>query len=100
MAGSGARIENPIFSNQGLRRRCAPKHRNNRRETAGWDRIDHQEVFVLYCNMARAGGVRTPPALLISNLRFRISDCGLREGCASARGEVSKTLLTPGGTEA
>jgi hypothetical protein len=32
---------------QGLRRRCAHKHRNSRRETAGWDRIDHQEVFVL-----------------------------------------------------
>ena len=24
-----------------------PKHRNSRRETAGWGRIDHQEVFVL-----------------------------------------------------
>ncbi len=24
-----------------------PKHRNSRRETAGWDLKDHQEVFVL-----------------------------------------------------
>ena len=24
-----------------------PEHRNNRHETAGWDRKDHQEVFVL-----------------------------------------------------
>src|SRR5439155_10771145 len=35
------------FTINGLRRRCAPKHRNSRRETAGWDRVDHQEVFVL-----------------------------------------------------
>lgn len=33
---------------KGFRRRCAPKHRNSRRETAGWDIIDRQEVFVLY----------------------------------------------------
>ena len=39
--------ELPDSTIEGLRRRCAPKHRNSRRETAGWDRVDHQEVFVL-----------------------------------------------------
>ena len=37
----------PDFTFEGLCRRCAPKHRNSRRETAGWDRVDRQEVFVL-----------------------------------------------------
>jgi hypothetical protein len=41
----------PDFKIKGLRRRCALKHRNSRRETAGWDRIDHQEVFVLLCDL-------------------------------------------------
>ena len=40
----------PDFKIKGLRRRCAPKHRNNRRETAGWDRVDRQEVSVLCCH--------------------------------------------------
>ena len=36
-----------ILQLKGFARRCASKHRNSRRETAGWDRIDRQEVFVL-----------------------------------------------------
>src|SRR5438105_2393185 len=64
--------------------------------------------------MAWAGSVKLP-ALLISRLWFnsRMSSCqvdgpgatpGSRtnsfQGCASARGRVSKTQLTPGSTEA
>ncbi len=41
------RVGKPDFTFEGLRGRCAPKHRNSRRETAGWDLTDHQEVFVL-----------------------------------------------------
>ena len=46
------------------------KHRNSRRETAGWDRVDRQEVFVLCWKAgpspnvgsakARAGSMNTP----------------------------------------
>ena len=75
------------FTIEGLRRRCAPKHRKSRRETAGWDRIDRQEVFVLCWKAgpspnvgsakARVGSVRTLPALLLSRPWFnsRMSSC-------------------------
>ena len=47
VADKRAGTTKPDFTIEGLRRRCAPKHRNSRRETAGWDRVDRQEVFVL-----------------------------------------------------
>jgi len=47
VAKTSARTIRPDFTIEGLRRRCALKHRNSRRETAGWDRVDRQEVFVL-----------------------------------------------------
>ena len=47
VATEHARVPEPDFTIEGLRGRCAPKHRKSRRETAGWDPIDHQEVFVL-----------------------------------------------------
>src|SRR3989442_6107940 len=59
-----------LYNLKGLRGRCAPKHRNSRRETAGWDRVDRQEVFVLCWKAgpspnvgsakARAGSLNTP----------------------------------------
>ena len=47
VATEGVQVPESNFTIEGLRGRCAPKHRNSRRETAGWDRIDPQEVFVL-----------------------------------------------------
>src|SRR5439155_24471787 len=46
VAGTSARTFRPDLTLEELCRRCAPTHRNSRRETAGWDRIDRQEVFV------------------------------------------------------
>src|SRR5213593_347149 len=70
IAKTSAATIRPDFTIQGLRGRCAPKHRNSRRETAGWDRIDRQEVFVLCWKAgpspnvgsakARAGSMNTP----------------------------------------
>src|SRR5688500_13874291 len=69
-----------------MRMRCGPKHRNSRRETAGWDRIDRQEVFALSWKAGPslnvgfaktgAGSVRTFPALLPArnDLMSRCSD--------------------------
>ena len=78
-----------------------PKHRNSRRETAGWDRVDRQEVFVLCWkagpspNVGSAKGTgrevladgHNPtqlPALLISTSR------------APARAAESPKLSSPG----
>src|SRR5262245_940661 len=75
------------------------KHRNSRRETAGWDRFDRQEVFVPVRNAEC--GVRSAECFTLDSL-FRTPHSALRTGigCASARGRVSKTQLTPGSTEA
>ena len=35
------------FYNLRASEEVCPKHRNSRRESAGWDRVDHQELFVL-----------------------------------------------------
>ena len=53
VAETSVRTFEPDFTIEGLRRRCAPKHRNSRRETAGWDRVDRQEVFVLLLILGR-----------------------------------------------
>ncbi len=52
-----------------------PKHRNSRRESAGWDRIDLRRCL-FFVEMAWAGSVKLP-ALLISRLWFnsRMSSC-------------------------
>lgn len=52
----------PDFTIKGIRRRCAQKHRNSRRETAGWDLASHQEVSVFFL----PGGM----SLLIHSIRF------------------------------
>ena len=89
-----ARKSETNFTIEGLRRRCAFKHRNSRRETAGWDRVDHQEVFVLCWKAGPSPNVGSAkgsgrevladghkptqlPALLISRLWFnsRMSSC-------------------------
>ncbi len=44
----------PGFAVEGLRRRCALKHRNNRRETAGWDR-EITKRCLIFVEMAWAG---------------------------------------------
>ena len=49
------------FAGERLRRRCAYKHRNNRRETAGWDRIDLKRCL-FFVEMAWAGSAMTLPA--------------------------------------
>ena len=53
IARTSAETIKPDFTIEGLRRRCAPKHRNSHRETAGWDRIDRQGVFVLCFRQTR-----------------------------------------------
>jgi hypothetical protein len=68
IAKTSAGTIRPHFTIEGLRWRCALKHRNSRRETAGWDRIDRQEVFVLCWKAgpnvgsaeARAGSMNVP----------------------------------------
>src|SRR5438034_11665561 len=70
LAETSAWTFRPDFTIEGLCRRCAPKHRNSRRETAGWDRVDRQEVFVLCWKAgpspnvgsakARAGSMNAP----------------------------------------
>jgi len=86
------------FTIEGLRRRCAPKHRNSRRETAGWDRVGRQEVFVLCWKAgpspndgsakARAGSMNTPGPFNFH--KSRTSLCG----------RVSKTQPAWGSTRA
>jgi len=56
-----------------------PKHRNSRRETAGWDRIDHQEVFV-FVEMHGPEVPMTLPAL------FNFRGCDLTARMASRHG--------------
>ena len=87
-----------ILQLKGFARRCASKHRNSRRETAGWDRIDRQEVFVLCWKAgpspnvgsakSRAGSIDTPGPFNLH--KSRTSSCS----------RVSKTQLAWGGTRA
>lgn len=102
------------FTIQGLRRRCAPKHRNIRHETAGWDRIDHQEVSVLCCHGPGAQfGVPGPQFFRRLWFNGRMSPCqgddpGAIPGgrstfdtpCASLRSRASKTQRAWGSTKA
>jgi len=70
IAKTSAETTKPDFTIEGLRRRCAFKHRNSRRETAGWDRLDRQEMFDLCWKAGpslivgfaktRAGSMNTP----------------------------------------
>src|SRR5262245_39334281 len=54
IAKACAETNKPDFTIEGLRGRCAPKHRNNRRESAGWDRIDRKRCLFFVENV-RAG---------------------------------------------
>ena len=110
------------FTIQGLQRRCAPNTETTAvKPRVGIEGLNRSPRGV--CSLLkwrRAGGPMTLPALLISRLRFssKMSSCqvgacarppsgaipgsrtNLLTGCASARGRVSKTQLTPGSTEA
>jgi hypothetical protein len=75
------------FYNLRASEEVCPKHRNSRRETAGWGRIDHQEVFVLLSlsefrqaliEMARAGSAMTLPALYFRSWRTAAIPSGQR----------------------
>src|SRR5205085_5412253 len=47
-----ARTSENNFTIQGLRRRCAPKHRNSRRETAGW----YRKIARGVCSLLKSHG--------------------------------------------
>lgn len=74
----------PGFTVKGLRRRCARKHRNNRRESAGWGRKITKRCLI-FVEMARAGSADN---VLPAPFNFR--GCGLRGECLLAR-EVLRT---------
>ena len=52
------------FTIEGLRRRCAPKHRKNHRETVGW----YRKIARGVCSLLKwhRPGVHDTPGLLIS----------------------------------